>query len=63
MEEIKDENKHLRERLAMIETDKINLTNERDRRDRDCKNMQNELNRINSMVHVIIKYFLYLIEL
>ena len=35
-----------------MESDKINLMNEKERRERDCKNMQNELNRISSMVHV-----------
>lgn len=53
IDEMANENKQLRERLAIMEQDKINLANEKERRERDCKNMQNELNRISSMVHVL----------
>ena len=40
--------------MSIMEQDKINLVNDKERRERDCKNMQNELNRISSMVHVRI---------
>ena len=52
MDELTNENKLLRDRLANMEQEKMNLANEKERRERDCKNMQNELNRISSMVHV-----------
>jgi hypothetical protein len=54
MDDLANENKQLRERLSIMEQDKINLVNDKERRERDCKNMQNELNRISSMVHVRI---------
>ena len=54
MDEMANENKQLRDRLANMESEKINLVNDKERRERDCKNMQNELNRISSMVHVRI---------
>ena len=54
MDDLANENKQLRERMSIMEQDKINLVNDKERRERDCKNMQNELNRISSMVHVRI---------
>ena len=59
MDDLANENKQLRERLSIMEQDKINLVNDKERRERDCKNMQNELNRISSMVHVRIFISLY----
>jgi hypothetical protein len=55
IEEARNENNLLGDKLQMVEQEKVNLINEKERRERDCKNMQIELNRINSMVHVIIK--------
>ena len=36
---IQQENKQLRDKLAQLETDRINLMNEKDKRERDCRNM------------------------
>lgn len=39
MDELRDENRQLRDKLANIEQERVNLQNEKERRDRDCKNM------------------------
>lgn len=46
MDEMRHENNSTRDRLTQLETDRINLINEKDRKDRDCKNMQIELNHL-----------------
>ncbi|CDW71532.1 UNKNOWN [Stylonychia lemnae] len=50
MEEMRDENKQLRDRLTQIEQERINLVSDRERKDRDNKNLQAELNRMSQMV-------------
>lgn len=48
--EFKDEAMMLREKIQMLESDKINLMSEKERRERDFRNMQQELSRLNTYV-------------
>jgi len=50
MEEMQGENCSLREKLANLEQEKINLQGDKERRERDCRNLQVEINRMNSML-------------
>ncbi len=52
LEALKCESDMLRERLMVLESEKANLLNEKERKDRECKHLQNEVYRINSMVNV-----------
>jgi 3-phenylpropionate/cinnamic acid dioxygenase small subunit len=56
LDETREENEMLRDKLTLMEQEKANMMNDKERRERDCKNMQIELNRINSMVHVRLIY-------
>lgn len=51
IDDMKCENDELRDRLAHMETERINLINEKERRERDCKNMQSEINRFNQIIN------------
>jgi len=48
--EFKDEAMMLREKIQMLESDKINLVSDKERRERDFRNMQQELSRLNTYV-------------
>jgi hypothetical protein len=39
IEDLKHENNQFRDRLTMLESEKINLFNEKERRERECKSM------------------------
>lgn len=39
VEELKHENNSFRDRLTQLESEKINLFNEKERRERECKSM------------------------
>lgn len=48
--EFKDEAMMLREKIQMLESEKINLISDKERRERDFRNMQQELSRLNTYV-------------
>lgn len=40
----------LRDRLCMLEQDKVNIQTEKERREKDCRNLQVEVNRMNTVL-------------
>lgn len=50
MEELREENTELRDKLCHFDTERINWINEHERKEREIKNMQAEINRFNSLI-------------
>lgn len=51
IDNLRSENDQLRDRLAHMESERINIISEKERRERDCKNMQSEINRFNQIIN------------
>ena len=50
LEQLRQENENIRDRLIQLETERANFINERERKDRECKHLSNEVNRMNQMI-------------
>jgi hypothetical protein len=48
VDELKEENNSLRDKLESMEQVRVNLVADKERRERDCRNLQTEVNRMNT---------------